>query len=249
MGMRAKKLPVNTAKFPAGKLCYAIGDIHGRADLLVKMLDKIEADAAQSPSLMPIVVFLGDYVDRGLESKRVMDTLLSNRPAGFERHFLRGNHEQAMQQFLADPIESRGWLAYGGAETLISYGVRPVSVEGSDDALLKASEALGKALPDAHRQFLDLMSPSLIMGDYFFVHAGIDPNRSETEQLEHDLYWIRDRFLNDNRFWAKMVVHGHTPIKEAYRDHRRIGVDTGAYATGKLTAARLEGNAVAFITV
>jgi serine/threonine protein phosphatase 1 len=236
------------ATFPEGALGFAVGDIHGRADLLEKMLDRLEAQAAASPHLKPVVIFLGDYVDRGMHSARVIDLLLSGRPHGFERHFLRGNHEQAMQAFLRDPDQGRAWLAYGGVETLLSYRVKPVSVEAAAPALEAAAQALEEALPAAHKEFLDALVPAVTIGDYFFVHAGVDPDRGIDEQAEHDLYWIRQRFLTDTRRWDKIVVHGHSPVKEAFRDHRRIAIDTGAYATGRLTAARLEANHVAFIS-
>ena len=236
------------AGFPEGALGFAVGDIHGRADLLARMLDRLEAEAAAHPHLQPIVVFLGDYVDRGLESAKVIDMLLSGRPHGFERHFLRGNHEQAMQAFMRDPDQGRAWLAYGGAETLLSYRVKPVFVEAPAAALQTAAKALEASMPDAHKEFLDSLAPAITIGDYFFVHAGVDPDRGIDDQTEHDLYWIRQRFLSDTRRWDKIVVHGHSPVKEAFRDHRRVAIDTGAYATGRLTAARLEANQVAFIS-
>lgn len=234
--------------FPEGSLGFAVGDIHGRADLLARMLDRLEAQAAAAPHLRPVVVFLGDYIDRGLESAKVIDMLLSGRPAGFERHFLRGNHEQAMQAFLRDPDQGRAWLAYGGVETLLSYRVKPVSVEAPAATLEAAAKALEEVLPPAHKTFLDDLVPAVTIGDYFFVHAGIDPDRGMEDQVEHDLYWIRQRFLTDTRRWEKVVVHGHSPVKEAFRDHRRVAIDTGAYATGRLTAARLEANQIAFIS-
>jgi len=128
------------AGFPEGALGFAVGDIHGRADLLARMLDRLEAEAAAHPHLQPIVVFLGDYVDRGLESAKVIDMLLSGRPHGFERHFLRGNHEQAMQAFMRDPDQGRAWLAYGGAETLLSYRVKPVFVEAVGTQIIERTD-------------------------------------------------------------------------------------------------------------
>jgi len=246
-GLRRDNREAALAGFPDGVLGFAVGDIHGRADLLARMLDKLEAEAAASPHLRPTVVFLGDYVDRGLESAKVIDMLLSGRPKGFECHFLRGNHEQAMQAFMRDPDQGRAWLAYGGVETLLSYRVKPVSVEAAAPALEEAAKALEAAMPQEHKEFLDSLVPAVTIGDYFFVHAGVDPNRGIDDQTEHDLYWIRDRFLTDTRRWDKVVVHGHSPVKEAFRDHRRVAIDTGAYATGRLTAARLEANKVAFI--
>lgn len=246
------RAPERSAKFPEGRVGFAIGDIHGRADLLEKLLSQLEAQgpADTRDGGAPVVVFLGDYVDRGPDSRGVIDMILSGRPHGYERRFLRGNHEQAMVAFAAAPLENRAWLLQGGAETLTSYGVLPPSpLQATEVDWLKAAADLNLALPDEHRAFLDGLERYVELGDYAFVHAGIDAARSLAEQTDDDLYWSRQRFLNSKRRFSHRVVHGHTPAAAPYADARRVGVDTGAYASGTLTAARLEGEHVGFVSV
>lgn len=242
------------ARFPDGRVGYAVGDIHGRADLLSRMLDCLEADWARAlrpvDAPAPIVVFLGDYIDRGPASADVIALLESGRPAGFERRFLKGNHEAAMLAFMADGAANRAWLSHGGLETMASYDVRPLPSLGSSvEDLTKASAALALRLPPAHRRFLEQLERYVVLGDYCFVHAGVDPARRLDAQADADLFWIRQRFLGDARRLEHVVVHGHTPATTPHRDHRRIGLDTGAYFTGVLSAVRLEGDAVSFLAV
>lgn len=251
LAMFTRKLP-SPAAFPDGRVRYAVGDIHGRADLLEPLLAKLEARACEDtrPAGEPLVVFLGDYVDRGRESARVLDLLIEGRPAGFERRYIKGNHEQSMLAFMTDPVANRAWLMHGGNETLMSYGVQPPSpLHAKDEDWQAAGAALAQKLPPAHRQFLDELQRYVIMGDYVFVHAGIDPARTLAKQTDADLFWIRGRFLNSRRRTKYRVVHGHTPVDAPYADRRRIAVDTGAYASGVLTAVRLEGEEVEFISV
>ncbi len=231
---------------PEGEVVYAIGDVHGRADLLSKLLDKIEADRAgleQKPSL----VFLGDYIDRGLQSRQVIDTLLSDRLDAFQAYYIKGNHEDALLSFLSDPSFGPKWAAYGGRETLVSYGVRPPRSLSFNAEWEQAHDAFLKAIPNAHQTLLRSMPTSVQIGGYGFAHAGLRPGKKFAEQNDHDLMWIRDEFLNENGTFDVMVVHGHTPVDKPHNDHRRINVDTGAYFTGRLTAAKLTGTDVAFI--
>lgn len=240
------------ARFMEGRVGYAVGDIHGRADLLALLLDKLEAsvEADQRPDGPPIVLFLGDYVDRGPQSDKVLDLLLSGRPLGFERRMLRGNHEQIMVAFMDNPVATRAWLVQGGAETLAAYGVRPPApMSATEEEWLAAAEALRMAAPAAHIDFLNSLERYVALGDYVFVHAGVDAARSLEEQTDEDLYWARERFINSRRLFSHRVVHGHTPVDRPFADERRIAVDTGAYASGELTAVRLEGEAVSFISV
>lgn len=246
------RAPDPPARFPGGQVGFAIGDIHGRTDLLDKLLCQLEsqANAEHREGRPPVVVFLGDYVDRGPDSRGVIEMLLSGRPYGYERRFLRGNHEQAMMAFAATPLENRAWLLQGGAETLISYGVQPPSpLQATEADWVKAAADLNLALPADHRTFLDRLERYVELGDYAFVHAGIDAARSLAEQTDDDLYWARQRFLNSKRRFSHRIVHGHTPSAAPYADARRVGVDTGAYASGMLTAARFEGEQVAFVSV
>ncbi len=239
-----------TASFLPGRVGYAIGDIHGRADLLARMLDRLEQEFRAVDALAPIVVFLGDFIDRGPESRAVIDLLLTGRPHGFQRYLLKGNHEAAMLAFLADPVAGRAWLSHGGLETLASYDVRPLPSAGSGAADFKrAGQALAASLPPAHRAFLESLDRYLVLGGYCFVHAGVDPGRKLEAQTDADLFWIRRRFLEDSRKLPWKVVHGHTPSDGPYNDKRRMGLDTGAYFSGVLTAARLEADTVSFIQV
>lgn len=237
------------AQAPEGRRVYAIGDIHGRADLLRKLLDSIQKDAlGGSYRDKPVLVFLGDYVDRGMQSKQVIDLLVSKAMSPFETHFLKGNHEAAMLEFLSDPTIGPRWAEYGGRETLASYGVRPPRSRTSTDDWAAASQELKRVLPPEHLHFLRNLELSIRMGDYFFVHAGVRPGVEFDQQSEQDLLWIRDEFLNDARPLGAVVVHGHTPAPRPHRDHRRIGLDTGAYLSGKLTAARFEHDRVEFLS-
>ena len=240
------------ALFPDGRVGFAVGDIHGRADLLAKLLNLFEARAEQEvrEGGAPVLVFLGDYVDRGADSARVLDLLISRRPHTYERHYLRGNHEQAMLAFMEAPLSNRGWLIHGGADTLQSYGIAPPSpMHATADECEAAAAALKAALPPEHLSFLQGLERYAEFGGYAFVHAGVKAGRSLVKQKDSDLLWIRERFLNSKRRFSHCVVHGHTPADAPFADERRVGIDTGAYATGVLTAARLEGEAVDFLSV
>ena len=246
------RAPPPAARFPDGRVGFAVGDIHGRADLLTEMLSLLEerAEEERRDGNEPIVVFLGDYVDRGPNSAGVIELLLSGRPRGFHRHYLKGNHEQSMLDFMAAPLENRAWLLQGGAETLVAYGVQPPQPVGAQDEDWAAvASELKERVPHAHLDFLNGLERYVAYGDYAFVHAGVDAARTLEEQTDDDLYWIRDRFIASRRRFSHRVVHGHTPVDRPYADERRIAVDTGAYASGTLTAARFEGSEVAFLSV
>lgn len=246
-GRRKEEAP---AGFTPGQVGYAVGDIHGRADLLARMFDRLEQDVRPVGEAPPVVVFLGDYVDRGPDSAEVIELLLTGRPEGFERRFLKGNHEAAMLAFLEDPIASRAWLSHGGLETLASYNVGPLPSLGATAAEVgEAGAAFRACLPASHRSFLEALERYVVLGDYCFVHAGIDPARKLEAQADTDLFWIRARFLEDHRRLPYTVVHGHTPAAAPYQDKRRIGLDTGAYFSGVLSAARFSGSAVEFLNV
>ncbi len=213
------------------------------------MLSQIEtAIAAVAPFSRSIVVFSGDYIDRGRDSRRVIDLLLNWRPPHVERHFLMGNHEQLLLQFLEDPCSGDAWLSLGGAATLASYGVQPPSVRSGSDALHAVCEALHARMPQTHLDFLRSLERYLAIGDFAFVHAGIDPRKTLDRQSDADLFWIRDRFLNHKRPMSHYVVHGHTPVTTPKADGMRISIDSGAYATGLLSAARIEGVEVSFLS-
>ena len=226
---------------------YAVGDIHGRADLLEKLLFKIETDAADFEGEKH-VVFLGDYIDRGLQSRQVIEILLSDRLSAFETHFIKGNHEDALLSFLSDPSFGPKWAAYGGRETLVSYGVRPPRSLSHNQEWEQAHDAFLSSFPNAHQKFFMTLPTRVQIGGYGFVHAGLRPGKNFAEQDDYDLMWIRDEFLDSRSTFDVVVVHGHTPVDEPYSDHRRINVDTGAYFTGRLSAAKLSASAVEFIS-
>jgi serine/threonine protein phosphatase 1 len=217
---------------------YAVGDIHGCADLLTNVFSRIDADRAASPSSRSIEIFLGDLIDRGPASRKVIE-LLTERAGRREIVCLKGNHEDLALRFLADPSLFPTWAKLGGRETLMSYGLTPL-VRGFDEQAALA-RAFGAALPPAHRGFLMGLPVFYVCGDFLFVHAGIKPGVALDRQRELDLLWIRDEFLDWDAPFDKMIVHGHTPVIEPELRHNRINIDTGAYATGKLTCLRIEG--------
>ncbi|WP_309092080.1 metallophosphoesterase family protein [Phenylobacterium sp.] len=226
-----------------GRLVYAVGDVHGRLDLLGPLLRDIAEDAlASQPAERPLLVMLGDYVDRGPDSKGVVDLLLQMRTyARLETRTLKGNHEEALLRFLDDPMFGATWLDNGGGPTLASYGVQPPASRTDPEAWATASRAFSEALSDQHRAFYEGLELMVTQGDYAFVHAGVRPGVAIEAQAERDLLWIRQEFLEAAGPFGKVIVHGHTPSEEAQLTRHRLGVDTGAYATGVLTAVRLEG--------
>lgn len=244
------RAPRTRGWLPPGLRVYAIGDIHGRLDLLDALLERIRADVEDLPAGHRCrVVFLGDYIDRGNHSRGVLECLMAVTEAlpGFEASCLRGNHEATMLQFLDDLSAGPGWMTYGGINTLMSYGVRAPLDVPPRSRLAAVQRQLRQALPPAHLTFLRRLSPYAVFGTYLFVHAGIRPGTTLEEQREEDLIWIRHEFLRSSEDHGMIVVHGHTIAMEAESLPNRIGVDTGAYATGRLTAAVLEGEDRRFI--
>jgi len=231
---------------PAGARVYAVGDIHGRCDLLQALLEQVWTDAAQTECANTLV-FLGDYIDRGPQSREVIDLLLGLPRPGWEFVMLRGNHEQMALAFCEDAAVYRTWRDYGGAQTLASYGVRPPAFDSAEE-FTKAREVFVGMLPLSHRDFLMALPYSHAVGDYLFVHAGIRPGIPLDAQAPDDMMWIRDDFLSSGRMWGKVVVHGHSPSERPVVRKNRIGIDTGAYATGCLTALVLEGEGRRFLS-
>lgn len=227
-------------EIPPGLVVYAIGDIHGEEALLLDLLTRLREDAAGRDA-RPVGVFLGDYVDRGPGSRAVLDILIDPPLPGFAIDRLKGNHEQGMLDFLADPLAGAVWLEYGGLATLSSYGVSLAPGAPGPARLMEMRNQLDALLPQAHRQLLTALQPFVVHGDYLFVHAGIRPEVPLTAQREQDLLWIREPFLDWPDRHEKMVVHGHTVRPAPQLMGNRIGIDTGAYATGVLTAVALEG--------
>ena len=231
------------AAIPGGERVYAIGDIHGCDALLDKLLDLISEDGGSARTRL---VFLGDYVDRGAGSKKVIDRLIRLKTERPNSSFLLGNHERVMLDFLNAPDFHEEWLHWGGDKTLESYGVvdiwkkRPVAL----------ARDLSGRLPAAHREFLSSLDLHCVIGDYLFVHAGVKPGVALTDQRESDCLWIRGEFHNapaDARP-DKVVVHGHQPVKKPLDAGWRIDVDTGAVWSDALTAVVLEGATRRFIS-
>jgi serine/threonine protein phosphatase 1 len=230
------------ARVPDGLRLYAIGDIHGRDDLLADLLARIEDDARRRPPARNILIYLGDYVDRGLRSRQVLERLIAGPPQGFEAVYLKGNHEAAMLEFLNDANFGRTWKYYGGLETLHSYGINELTLSDNPDDFVRARDHLDRVLPPDHRRFLENLVLSTEFGDYFFAHAGVSPGIALSRQVEDDLLWIRDSFLNSDQWFGKVVVHGHTPKEKPVFRSNRIGIDTGAYMTNTLTCLALEAD-------
>lgn len=227
---------------PEGFVVFAIGDVHGRADLLRPLLGAIADDIEAHPGLHAVIIGLGDYVDRGPEPGKVLDLLLHlSKAPGLDVCLLRGNHEQVVLDFLDDARVGPAWCTFGGRETLAAYGVTAPATEDDEDAWAAAQAAFRAALPPRHLKMLQGLKPCAEAGDYFFAHAGARPGVSLHAQEEKDLFWIREPFLSDRKPFDQVVVHGHSAEVKVFADRRRIGIDTGAYATGMLTCLRLEG--------
>lgn len=217
-------------RVPPRTRVYAIGDIHGRLDLLRDLRAQIVADAHSANAADNVIIYLGDYVDRGPDSAGVLDLLIDAPLAGFRSVHLRGNHEEMLLGCLRDAERAaRPWVNNGGAQTLQSYGV----AAGGVPAEVRA--AFARALPPRHLAFLDGLPLHHAEGDYLFVHAGIRPGIPLARQAAPDLLWIRDLFLQSPADHGMVVVHGHTPVPEPEIRPNRIGIDTGAFASGRLT--------------
>lgn len=238
--------PSREASVDPGRRIYAIGDIHGRVDLLDKLLKQIAEHADEYGARRKTLVFLGDYIDRGRDSKGVIDRLLKIDLPGWNVVFLRGNHEQSLLDFFGDANVYRVWKNFGAAETLISYGVKPPRFERESE-FADARDQLAAVFPPAHLAFLQSLALYYSQGDYFFCHAGVRPGITLERQVPQDLLWIRDEFLNSQKPFEKVIVHGHTPTIEPVKTPFRIGIDTGAHATNCLTAAVLEHTNCSFL--
>lgn len=242
-------LPLDRGVLRPGLRIYAIGDIHGQMPLLLHMHEAIQEDAAKFRGDSLKIVYLGDYVDRGSRSRDVLE-LMSARPMPrYERVFLRGNHEHLMLGAFYDDCVAPGWLFNGGEATLRSYGIYPHFGLQAYQCLPDLMAQFRQAVPKHHLDFLKSLKPYHIEDGYFFVHAGIRPGVAPTEQAVEDLIWIREGFLDFEGLHPHVVVHGHTPHEQAEMEVNRIGVDTGAFATGVLTALVLEGDERRLLTV
>ena len=228
------------ARGQPGWRAYVIGDVHGCLDLLDRLLGDIAADHAARPPTRCLIVLLGDLIDRGPDTAGVLKRLRELDLPGFRMVGLAGNHEEVLLKILAgDPTEVDGWLRFGGAETLQSYGADPKALETLSPAA--AQRRIASIVPAEDRHLLEQFADTMRFGDYFLVHAGIRPGVPPDQQTLRDLRWIREPFLTDTRDHGMVVVHGHTISETAKVVGSRIGIDTGAYTTGRLTALGIEG--------
>ena len=239
-GLFSKPRRQTRPKGPPGSRAYAVGDVHGRLDLMLDLLRQIQADNEARGPAKTYLVFLGDLVDRGPNSKGVLDHLITNPPRYHRTVFLKGNHEEFFLNVLGgNEADIQRWLTYGGAECAESYGVGAGSLLNATQGELL--QRLKQEVPREHVEFLSNMADTFRFGDYLFVHAGIRPGILLDQQVSSDLRWIREGFLDDTSDHGVVVVHGHTIVDSPEERANRIGVDTGAYKTGLLTAIGIEG--------
>ena len=235
------------ARLPGGVRVYAVGDVHGRADLLERLHGLVAEDAARAPAVTMVLVYLGDYVDRGPDSRAVVDALVRRPLAGFDAVHIKGNHEDFLLTFLEDASVGEIWLMNGGGATLASYGVEAPAFAYGPAPFEPARAAFAARLPADHLAFLRALAPRHAVGDYLFVHAGVRPGVPLAAQRGADLMWIREPFLDSDDDFGCVVVHGHTPAAEPVVRANRIGIDTGAVFTDRLTCLVLDGPDVRFL--
>ena len=228
------------ARGPEGMRLYAIGDVHGRHDLLAAMHRRIESELEEAPSSDWRIIHLGDYVDRGPDSRSVIEFLIEAKRRDPRNLTLAGNHDLGMLDFLDRPNPDGLFMRFGGIETAASYGVK-LSADGgwfakADEALSHGHAALVEAVPQSHVDFLRSLPFSVTFGDFFFCHAGIRPDVALERQNPQDLIWIRDVFHDHSGLYPKVIVHGHTPVPEVEVKANRVNVDTLAWHSGTLSA-------------
>ena len=241
--------PGPKGRVPPGTRVYAIGDVHGRLDLLTALERQIEQDRESRPAGRHLLVYLGDYIDRGYESRAVIDHMMAPPLAGFERICLKGNHEDFLLKFMEDLDVGPIWLVNGGRETVLSYGIAPPVGLGFTEGTLEEIQAgLKENVPASHLAFMASLRLTHREGDFLFVHAGVRPGIGVDDQKETDLLWIRDQFLKSRESHGCIVVHGHTPTAEPEVRANRIGINTGAFASGRLTCLVLEDGDFRFLT-
>lgn len=226
------------AHAPEGERYYVIGDIHGRLDLFNSLIEAIEEDDRISADARTTVILLGDLIDRGPDSAGVIARAKS---WGEDRkvRYIAGNHEEMFLQSFHDREMLRHFVKHGGRETILSYGIDKRRY--NDLSMKELQSEICKLVPQAHRDFLESFEDMIIAGDYVFVHAGLNPKLSLADQRQSDLRWIRERFLKHSEPFSHVVVHGHTIFENIEHTDHRIGIDTGAFRSGRLTALVLEG--------
>lgn len=233
-----KPAPRRIARIPAGERYYIVGDIHGRLDLFEALIAAIETDDAAGPAAQTTIVLLGDLIDRGPDSAGVIDRAIAWSKTRTIR-IIAGNHEEMFLQSFEDREMLRHFIRHGGRETILSYGIKRKRYNELSIKDLQAE--LETLVPGKHRKFLEGFEDLIVAGDYVFVHAGINPANPLEDQKKADLRWIRDRFLKHTDPFSHVVVHGHTIFDGVEATEHRIGIDTGAFRSGRLTALVLEG--------
>ena len=237
-------VPASGSRMPDGQRAYAVGDIHGRLDLFNALIAAMEADDAAAAPARTTMILLGDLVDRGADSAGVLARAREWQQQR-EVRILAGNHEEMFLKSFASVDMLRHFLRHGGRETLLSFGVDRFAY---NSATIEEVQALMHVhVPEQERAFIEGFEDMIALGDYLFVHAGIDPELPLDEQKLSDLRWIREPFLSHDLPYEAMIVHGHTIAEHPVETANRIGIDTGAYATGRLTALVLEGTERRFI--
>lgn len=240
-----KTVDFKNARGPDKLRVYAIGDVHGRLDLLQEMHRLIQLQNQKSPPFDWVVVHLGDYIDRGLQSRGVIDFLIDGQRKNHRILALAGNHDVGFLDFLNTGDTYGLFARHGGRQTALSYGV---NIDFNNDlSIASGRELLKEAVPTAHRDFLRRLPRSIMFGDFFFCHAGIRPGVELEHQNPEDLIWIRSEFLDDMRHYSKVIVHGHTPATEVEIRPNRVNLDTGAYASGRLSAIMIDGSSKSFL--
>lgn len=237
---RRSAAPKIEGQVPAGQRIYAIGDVHGRLDLLNALMDGIQADDKRRGPAQSSIIFLGDLIDRGPNSAQVVARAMELNAGPWNCQFLLGNHEEVFLKALSGDLKALAFFTrIGGRETILSYGISGEEYRDSDYTALHA--LLAERVPALHIAFLQRFEDMIVVGDFAFVHAGVKPGRALADQRATDLRWIRSEFLDHNDDFEKIIVHGHTITEEVEVRSHRIGLDTGAYSSGKLTAMGFEG--------
>jgi len=235
------KVSFGESSTPDNTRIYAIGDIHGYADLLEKLCQKINADLDKYPIQQHKIIFLGDYIDRGPDSAGCVEYLINLITENENVICLKGNHEDKLEKFLCDPLSTaNSFFTYGGVETVESYGVGTAGYRYNDQKTIEICKELNSRIPDHHKEFYAKLVEAATFGDYMFVHAGVRPGVALDQQSSHDLIWIRSEFIIHQELFEKVIIHGHTPAFPMEILPNRINVDTHAYDTGVLSCIVLQ---------
>lgn len=238
----------NVLKYPSPEALdattiYAVGDIHGRLDLLLALEEIIMVDIAKTKAQRPVLCFLGDYINRGPNSAQVIEHLSKESSPQIPRVFLKGNQDDRMMAFLREPeLQGAAWLGSGAKQTFESYGIWSSKEQAKHDRWKPLRDDLVVAMPPAHHRFLVQLRLAFVWRNFVFVHAGIDPESPLESQTERDLMWIKEPFLRSTKNFGPRIVHGHVKVAEPEFHPNRIAIDTGAHESGRLTCLVVNAN-------